>query len=306
MDPRPCFEWVITYRCNYQCAYCFQKKYARKDCTDETIYAVLELLPNLEGSWSIKLIGGEPFLHPRFFDICQEIVNSGHKLGLTTNFSPPLEKLQQLIDICGDRLELFAASLHLNQIRNLDDFIDKAVEFNERKNSATRFIVRSLVIEEYFPTLQNIERHLKSKGVSFGLQALLSPSVKHVKYSDEIEQYIADRLVKNTATIRNKNFFGTMCHTGELFFNIDIHGNVTRCYDIQPLFYLGNITKGTFTRFTEAKPCTARRCTCTVPVNRNMIRFGEKASNFTIATSCLQGVFAGLPWVISKVVEKLS
>lgn len=112
----------------------------------------------------------------------------------------------------------------------------------------------------------------------------------YAQYSNNIETYIADKLISNTKILRNQNFMGTLCHTGELFFKIDVNGNVTRCYNMQPFFLMGNITKGNFKRFMNTKPCLSHRCTCTVPANRHMIRYGNKTNNFFV----LKETFSGL------------
>ena len=72
------FEWHITDICNYNCPYCNQN-HNKKHCSGQIIDKVIDFLPKLEGEWLIKLIGGEPSMHPRFFEICKRIVSSGHE-----------------------------------------------------------------------------------------------------------------------------------------------------------------------------------------------------------------------------------
>jgi len=278
----PSFVWNITSKCNYKCPYCYQSKRdsnktSGRHCSDEVADAVLKLARDLPGSWFIKLIGGEPLIYPRFFEMCEKLVSNGHKLCTTTNFSLPFGQFQRLIDICGEKLVFLTASLHPSQLRSVDEFIDKAVEFNLKKSASTYFKVTSVVIEDDFENLKAIEQRLTERGVMFQYQ-VLKIGKKYFKYKAEIEEYINDKLLLNIETIREKNFFGTLCHTGELFFVVRINGDVVRCYNDQSGYYLGNIGKGTFKRFEEARPCMAKRCTCTAPANRNMICYGEKAS----------------------------
>lgn len=80
---------------------------------------------------------------------------------------------------------------------------------------------------------------------------------------------------------------------------------MVRCYNLQPSFYLGNITKGTFKRFKGPRPCMARRCTCVVPANRNMIRFGNKAPTLTMLRSCVRGWPGTVSYVFTKVMSLL-
>ncbi len=146
-EPQPSFEWIITDRCNYECSYCYQRHYAdKRHCSDQTTDAVFALLLILQGTWLVKLIGGEPLIHPRFFEMCRAVTESGHRITTTTNLSLPLVKLQELVDICGDRLDCVTASLHLTQVRSVDSFIEKAAEFNARKHPATTFSVTSVLV----------------------------------------------------------------------------------------------------------------------------------------------------------------
>jgi len=288
--PRPSLEWVITELCNYKCPYCCSEgRYGH--CSDDTIKAVYRLLYQLEGSWLIKLIGGEPMIHPRFFEICEKVVGLGHKLCMTTNLSLPLEKLARFIEICGDRLDYVTASMHLSQI-GIDEFVEKAIAFDSIKDPKTNFAVNSVVMEDNFEQLRAIEERLANRNVDFKYQ-IMKIRGKYTKYSENIENYISEKLISNTGKLRGKRLFGTYCHAGELFFRIEVNGDAVRCYSRQPHFYLGNVN-GTFRRYTEASPCLARRCTCTVPANRNMIRFGEKATASAITKMYLTGLLKNL------------
>jgi len=283
-------EWVITELCNYRCAYCCSEG-RHGHCSGDTIKAVYNLLSQLEGSWLIKLIGGEPMIHPRFFEICEKVVGVGHKLCMTTNLSLPVEKLARFIEICGDRLDYVTASMHLSQV-GIDEFVEKAIAFNSRKNPATNFTVNSVVMEDNFDQLRAIEESLSSRNVDFKYQ-IMKIRGKYIKYSENIENYISEKLISNTEKLRGKRLFGTYCHAGELFFRIEVNGDAVRCYSRQPHFYLGNVN-GTFKRYPETRPCLAKRCTCTVPANRNMIRFGEKATASAIPKTYLTGLFKNL------------
>lgn len=281
MDPIHSFEWKITSVCNYNCEYCFSYKEGRH-CSDETIAAVFDFLSKAREGWHVKLIGGEAMLHPRFFEICKRIVDYGCQISLTTNFSLPFSKFQELIEICGDKLEFLGASLHLSQIKDVNEFIEKATKFNTAKNPKTNFFITSVLRKETFEHLVEIEEKLKNRGIKLAFQIYRDESA-FSKYDEKIEKYIVDKLERNTNTIRERDFFGTICYTGKWFFTISINGDVTRCFDSQPLSYLGNITKGTFRRFQKAKPCLSHRCSCPTPANRNMICYGKRASNIDIA-----------------------
>jgi MoaA/NifB/PqqE/SkfB family radical SAM enzyme len=286
--PRPGFEWVITRKCNYACPYCTpEKKKGALHGSDGTVDAVLGFVSSLQESWLVKLIGGEPFLHPRFFEICTGIVKNGHALCLSTNFSVPLEALQRLVDICGDKLEYLHASFHESQVKDVSRFIEKAVRFKETKRKGTRFIVTAVLLEDDFERLKKIEEKFKESGVNFKFQIRKEKGRYHT-YTEEIEAYLSGRLSKNIEKIRGKDFFGTLCHTGRLFFVIQADGNAVRCYNPHPVYYrMGNVADGSFRRLVKTMPCLSRKCSCTVPANRGMIWHGHRAGVLTMVKARL-------------------
>ncbi len=289
--PQPSLEWVVTELCNYSCPYCcFEGKNGH--CSGETMEATYRLLSELEGSWLVKLVGGEPMIHPRFFEICEEVTGRGHRLCMTTNFSLPLKKLERLVDSCGDKLDYVTASMHLDQIDHIDDFVEKAVSFVSMKAAETDFTVTSVVKEDNFEQLKRVEERLTNNGVHTEFQ-IMKIKGQYVCYNEEIEGYISGKLIRNTETLRGGRLFGTFCHTGRLFFKINVNGEAVRCYSQQPYFYLGNV-KNDFKRYESIKPCLAKQCTCTVPVNRHMICFGEKASAPVMAKTYVMGLVRDL------------
>ncbi len=281
------FHWIVTSKCNYRCSYCFGKDALAASQTEHSSDAVVEgiyrLLDQLQGSWQVKLCGGEATIHPRFLEICRHIVSTEHTLSMTTNFSAPQAKLAEFLDIVGDRLDFVTASMHPGQIKNMDEFIDKAVWFQKAKPARTNFFVTTVLVEENFDSLCRIEQKLKEKGVTFKYQ-IQRVKGKHVRYPDKIEAYIKERDTENKS-IRGKDFFGTRCHTGQYYFIVDPKGDVKRCSMPQDGSTLGNVVRGTFRRLEKPEPCLAHRCICAAPANRQMILYGNKVKGMSLAAS---------------------
>ena len=309
--PIPRFEWQITDFCNYRCEYCCQKQYDKNKlhyghADSRIIDAVLNLLSELPGSWMVNVTGGEPTVHPRFFEICQKIVEKGHTINLTTNFFLPHEKLEKLAYICGNKLEVITASLHISQT-NTDDFVKKAAWFNSIKNPKTRFLVTSVVVEETFPQLKKIEERLDEEGIPLKFQIMkkYDKTKEFVNYSENIKNHISDNLARGTEKIQNKSFFGRKCYTGNLFFRIEPNGNAYRCYETQPGGYLGNVADGTFKRFPGTMPCLSSKCMCPVPANHNMILFNEKESPLKIMQHLSKSLIRDGDYYKNKLPEKV-
>ena len=76
----------ITRRCNLKCEYCYNN--SRNDFSSELfkdqIIKVVDELYEL-GTFEIRLTGGEPTLHPHFFEIVKYIEKKGFFISLATN-----------------------------------------------------------------------------------------------------------------------------------------------------------------------------------------------------------------------------
>lgn len=81
-------QWHIIHECNLHCVHCYQEDYHSR-MPMETMRTVLDKYEayirakDYEGQ--INLTGGEPLLHPDFFDIAAEIRRRGIRLGILTN-----------------------------------------------------------------------------------------------------------------------------------------------------------------------------------------------------------------------------
>lgn len=85
---RHVFQWHITHACNLRCVHCYQDDY-QYSMPREELFAILDKYTafvrqnNFFGQ--INLTGGEPLLHPDFFDLATEIKKRGFRLGILTN-----------------------------------------------------------------------------------------------------------------------------------------------------------------------------------------------------------------------------
>ena len=61
-------EFKLTEKCNYKCEYCFSHSSDDKHACNDTVSNFIKLVSGMKEKSKIKLIGGEPFFHPRFFE----------------------------------------------------------------------------------------------------------------------------------------------------------------------------------------------------------------------------------------------
>lgn len=80
--------WQLTNECNFACLHCIEEsgpgKAFKDELDDEQAFAVLRQAIDLEVPY-IALSGGEPMLHPRFFDLVELAARRGAQLKIETN-----------------------------------------------------------------------------------------------------------------------------------------------------------------------------------------------------------------------------
>lgn len=84
---KPIVVWNITRRCNLRCIHCYSDSEAREypgELTHEQCTGVIDDLAQF-GVPGVLLSGGEPLVHPRFFDIAGYARQKGLRVTLSTN-----------------------------------------------------------------------------------------------------------------------------------------------------------------------------------------------------------------------------
>ena len=84
---KPVVVWNITRRCNLRCAHCYSDSTARHYPGELTLAQMRATLDDLAafGIPGLLLSGGEPLIHPSFFDIAGHARSLGIRLTLSTN-----------------------------------------------------------------------------------------------------------------------------------------------------------------------------------------------------------------------------
>src|SRR5688500_5473183 len=74
----------MTDRCNSRCLSCDYLRHGHRDVSHATIAARIPELQAL-GTRTIMVTGGEPLVHPHWFDIAQSLREAGIRLWLHTS-----------------------------------------------------------------------------------------------------------------------------------------------------------------------------------------------------------------------------
>ena len=125
------FNWDIITHCNYHCSYCYARadagnwlKMSRKPILDK----VISKMKKINHPIDMILLGGEPTLHPKYFNILEELDNIPNVKSiriLSNGNYGALEKAKVFIDKHKDIKTPFSFLLtyHLTEV-NKDNFFD--------------------------------------------------------------------------------------------------------------------------------------------------------------------------------------
>lgn len=101
-ERRPIVVWNITRRCNLKCLHCYSDSDAREYPGELTWAQCVGVVDDLAafGVPAVLLSGGEPLIHPRFFDLAAYARGKGLRLTLSTNGTlidlPAAQRLKNL------------------------------------------------------------------------------------------------------------------------------------------------------------------------------------------------------------------
>ena len=84
-------NWHITTSCNYKCDFCYVKKLDTEIVDLNEAFSVLEMLKDTKTDAfdieKINFVGGEPFLHPLFYELLEKASDMGFTTSIVTNGS---------------------------------------------------------------------------------------------------------------------------------------------------------------------------------------------------------------------------
>lgn len=81
-------QWHITHKCNLRCIHCYQEDYSNDlnfDQIKKIFFDYIDYLKANNFKGHINITGGEPFLHPDFFNIISLFEKNNITFGILTN-----------------------------------------------------------------------------------------------------------------------------------------------------------------------------------------------------------------------------
>lgn len=91
---------IVTHVCNMNCNFCCDKYRGQREYISLADVEIACQVAKEHDLKEILIVGGEPTMHPKLFEICKLIKSYGFKLILTTNYTKPhvIDGLDGIVD----------------------------------------------------------------------------------------------------------------------------------------------------------------------------------------------------------------
>jgi MoaA/NifB/PqqE/SkfB family radical SAM enzyme len=272
------FDWLIHYKCNYRCPYCFFNDYwdevnARNVYRPYTdwVKAYKKIADNY-GALKLTITGGEPVIFPDFDKLIVEL-NKFAEVSFDTNLSYDISVLENLLSKLSPEKIFIGASFHPSHAK-LDDFFKKAMLL---KDKGFNFRVHYVTYPEHLNEMAKTKDLFISNGIRFtpipfrgkynGKEYPFSFTDAEKKIIYGITQTI-HKVDKDWANVQVEQVKsrGKLCAAGQKYARVDNDGTVYPCsHDYTKTggkHVLGNIFDADFKLNDKPMLCEQDNCPC--------------------------------------------
>ena len=192
-------SWLLGRYCNYKCSYCWT--HGRSDKPDhrptdlclKTIDSIKEQARSRGfNSFHFSLSGGEPTLHPGYFNILEHLYKDRKNcnytsIHMTTNLSRSRSWFNRYLDIAEhfDRASI-TASYHSEYIKNPERWAAKLLFL---QNYGIKITINMVMVPEKFAELYELANYFYNKGLNTTLKPQSDPHASYV-----VKGYTEDQL----------------------------------------------------------------------------------------------------------------
>jgi len=177
------FNWHLLDWCNYKCTYCSAGKSITNDFSDNSrinnnFKLILTRLQTVSEPFDICLTGGEPTLHPNFFEILDGMMKLEklNSVWLFSNLSRSEEFLKKINNYL-PKIQLYG-SWHPEFSK--DDFVDKASKLECHVH------VSITDNKTYWPKTLEVIENLKKHNVTFRINILQNTQDVELDFDNEV------------------------------------------------------------------------------------------------------------------------
>jgi MoaA/NifB/PqqE/SkfB family radical SAM enzyme len=272
------FEWLVHYKCNYRCPYCFfdgmwetvdeRNKYFPLEKWTEAWGKIAKSYKNVR----LLITGGEPFCYPCFLELLK-VLSKRISVGFDTNLSCSKKILIDFIN----NVDITNVSLGLSfhpLFADFDVFLEKALFL--KKNGVSNICIQYVT---YPPQLEKM-KYFKKRFLENGLYFIPLPfrgSYNGNEYpsahTEEEMKIVYDstmdlstehkeRVKKHLIQVRSKD---RLCKAGQSYARVDNDGTVYRCarYAMNSdNGKIGNLFDSKFKLYDKPYSCTQEICPC--------------------------------------------
>lgn len=272
------FDWLIHYKCNYRCPYCFfegmwsEVEQRNRYQPHETWLAAWERIHAKYGDMKVIITGGEPFIYPGFAELVAGL--SGFAaVSFDTNLSVEKSALARFLEKADARRLFMGMSFHQSHGR-LEEFLEKAKMVKDKGIDCRVHYVT------YPPFIGGLPRHrdiftsaglrftpIPFRGVYEGkvYPAAFTPQEQETIYGVTSTIAPSDRAWadRQVVQVRSRD---KKCRAGQTYARIDADGNAYPCgHDFsksREAYLLGNILDENFALRSEPMVCRQETCPC--------------------------------------------
>ncbi len=198
---------ILTEKCNKSCEHCFNTQFRGKGEMDVDIFIqYMKENSRMLNNQELKVMGGEPTLHPRVIDVCHEAYYHFGRIKLFTN---------------GSTMSTIARDPRMTKIHfaGVLAYLINGHTFEPEKFDEYKDYVRDIVLHCVVP-LDNVDDYINRvvEYINLGNQIsiCISPDTQLNLFDDEIMERYRESFVKAITTLFPQYF-----HVGANFFSFD-------------------------------------------------------------------------------------